>query len=150
MLDSTSIITFVVANTEGNIHESPKFYRQMYHYENDLFIQNRLYPQGNDGATNLYDKFRNIIVSEFNELLQCDGDWTSESSGSVCSEHIHSEGVHYRDYHYNSSVTMFYPQSKANVAKNHVMTVGHEGICPHCGKPYTEYNRFSHSNCQPE
>ena len=61
MLDGTSIITYVITDLNEPIHENPKIYRQMFHYDNGLFMQNRLYPQGNDGATNLYEKFRNFV-----------------------------------------------------------------------------------------
>lgn len=147
MLDSTSIITFVIPNLDGKIHETPKYYRQMIHYNNNLFIQSRLYPQGNDGATNLYDKFRNIVMNEFNELLQCDGNWNSEIGYRTVGDHTGTDGIHYPDYLYNSSVTMFYPSSKADEIKDQVVHIGHNGICPHCGKKYTSGGRFSHDSC---
>ena len=75
MLDNTSIITFVVNGIEGPIHKIPKVYRQMFHYDGDMFVQSRLYPQGNDGAVNLYDKFRGIVTEEFYSLLNVDNEW---------------------------------------------------------------------------
>lgn len=70
MLDATSIITFVVQGINDDIHKIPKVYRQMYHYKDNLFVQSRLYPQGNDGATDLYEKFRGFMIKEFSSLLR--------------------------------------------------------------------------------
>ena len=145
MLDTTSIITFVIDNTEGPIHTIPKYYRQMYHYENSLFIQNRLYPQGNDGATNLYEKFRGFIIEEFADLLHIDGDWATNIGPGYCTQHIiESKGKHYRDYNHNSSCSIFYPKAKANTALGHKMTIGHEGICVNCGAEHSVSGRLNH------
>lgn len=145
MLDTTSIITFVIDNTEGPIHTIPKYYRQMYHYENSLFIQNRLYPQGNDGATNLYEKFRGFIIEEFADILHIDGDWTTSIGSGYCTQHvIESNGKHYRDYNHNSSCSIFYPKEKAKTALAHKMTIGHEGICVNCGATYSVTGRLNH------
>lgn len=145
MLDKTSMITFVVNNVEDTpIHEIPKLYRQMYHYENGLFIQNRLYPQGNDGATNLYNKFRDFIIEEFTEIMNVEGDWDVACGTRACTSHIHSEGTHYRDYTYNDSCSIFYPISKFENVNRHVMTIGHDGICVKCGGNYSVSSRLNH------
>ena len=143
MLDTTSMITFVVTELEGDIHRIPKVYRQMYHYENNLFIQNRLYPQGNDGATNLYDKFRGFMIEEFSELLGAD-DWKHVIGRDACKSHIISVGVHYPDYNYNKGISIFYPRNNEPSVRNHVMTIGHEGICVNCGKQYSRGSMLAH------
>jgi hypothetical protein len=150
MLDSTSIVTFVVSDLDGNIHETPRFYRQMFHYDNGLFLQNRLYPQGNDGATNLYEKFRGFFVEEFASLLNLEENWDVEVGAGVCSRHVRKEGTHYEDYRCNNSCNIFYPHSKKNAVYNYVMTIGHQGICAKCGKPYTCGGRLSHQRYDEE
>lgn len=153
MLDKVSIITFVVENLNGDIHNIPKVYRQMYHYEKNLFVQNRLYPQGNDGATNLYDKFRNIMIEEFTELLGTDNEWKHKVGPEYCSPHIR-EGrgyMHYRDYGHNRNVSIFYPENNEPKIQEQVMIIGHMGICVNCGKPYQHSGRFNHmwrSECE--
>ena len=144
MLDTTSIITFVVNELNNPIHEQPKFYRQMFHYDDGMFMQNRLYPQGNDGAVNLYDKFRNFVIEEFSELLNEKGEWTVDDGPKACKSHVSSHGVHYKDYHTNNSCNIFYPISSRNKQENHVMIVGHNGICAKCGKPFSSNGRLSH------
>lgn len=146
MLDKTSMITFVVNSVDdGPIHNIPKNYRQMYHYDNGLFAQNRLYPQGNDGATNLYDKFRNFVIDEFTEILNVDDKWTVDVGYSHCERHIDSVGKHYRDYYHNNSCSIFYPTSKRNEVKNHKMVVGHDGICVICGGECSIAGRLNHA-----
>lgn len=149
MLDNTSIITYVVEDINSNpkIHLIPKNYRQMIHYSDGMFMQNRLYPQGNDGATDLYNRFRGFVIEEFNEILGNDSDWDVEEGSRVCCDHVRSSGVHYRDYHSNDRCNIFYPHAKANSMARQIMRIGHEGICLHCGREYTEANRLSHSTC---
>lgn len=144
MLDGTSFITFVVKDLSEPIYENPKFYRQMFHYSNEMFLQNRLYPQGNDGATNLYDKFRDFMIEEFSELLHTDGEWEVKKGRNECINHTNSIGQHYKDYHSNNSCGIFYPIASRNKLVNHVMTIGHDGICARCGKPYNHSGRLSH------
>ena len=144
MLDNTSIITYVVNELSEPLHDVPKFYRQMVHYDNGMFVQNRLYPQGNDGATNLYDKFRGFVIEEFAKMLHEDGDWDVEVGVRPCKAHIASYGTHYRDYHYNNSCNIFYPKTSKEKIRAHIMKIGHEGICTKCGKPYSYSGALSH------
>ena len=147
MLDETSMITYVIDNMDEEIHNIPKYYRQMFHYDGEMFLQNRLYPQGNDGATDLYSKFRSFVIEEFNELLENDEEWNVETGYSVCTIHTESDGAHYRDYVSNRSCNIFYPRSKRNLIANRRMHIGHTGICPCCGEEYTYSNNISHPSC---
>ena len=142
MLDTTSIVTFVAKEINDDIHKIPKVYRQMYHYKDNLFIQSRLYPQGNDGATNLYDQFRGYVIKEFSSLIGANGEWTYECGTRACTTHINSRGKHYRDYNYNANVGIFYPTSKEFDIQSLVMTVGHESICVNCGRTFNESARY--------
>ena len=142
MLDATSIITFVVQGINDDIHKIPKVYRQMYHYKNNLFIQSRLYPQGNDGATDLYEKFRGFVIKEFSNLLGVNGEWTYKNGPIYCTSHINSVGKHYPDYKYNENTGIFYPTSKESDIQNLVMTVGHETICANCGHTFNDSARY--------
>lgn len=146
MLDKVSMITFVVDKLEGDIHKIPKVYRQMYHYEKNLFIQNRLYPQGNDGATNLYDKFREIVVEEFTDLLSVEGGWKHKVGPGNCTAHARNAeySMHYPDHTYNRNATIFYPTNNEPSIMNHIMTIGHKGICVNCGKEYSYGSRLTH------
>lgn len=142
MLDTTSIITFVVEKINNDIHKIPKVYRQMYHYKDNLFVQSRLYPQGNDGATNLYDKFREHVIKEFSSLIKANGEWTYERGTRACTTHINSIGKHYHDYEYNNDCGIFYPTNKRSDICGLVMTVGHRTICVNCGREFDERARY--------
>jgi hypothetical protein len=145
MLDGTSMVTYVVSDLDMPLHEAPRYYRQMFHYDNGLFLQNRLYPQGNDGATDLYTKFRNMVITEFTDLLGTNNEWEMEVGYQVCCDHTESYGVHYKDYRHNRQCNVFYPKSKKMTVKDHVMTIGHTGICTKCGRQYSNSSRLSHS-----
>ena len=142
MLDETSIITFIVQEINDDIHKIPKVYRQMYHYKDGLFVQSRLYPQGNDGATNLYDQFRGYVIKEFSDILGINGEWTYKMGSSYCTKHINSIGKHYPDYEYKRDTGIFYPTSKESDIQNLVMTVGHETICANCGRTFDDSARY--------
>ncbi len=146
MLDKTSMITYVIPTLEGDIHETPKVYRQMYHYKNNLFVQNRLYPQGNDGATDLYAKFRDFVIEEFIPLLDVDDKWCAQQG---TGGYVNSLGVHYRDYGNNRKCGIFYPLSREDDARNQKITIGHDGICLRCGIRYSDSYRFEHSGSCP-
>lgn len=142
MLDTTSIITFVVKKINDDIHKIPKVYRQMYHYSDNLFVQSRLYPQGNDGATNLYDQFRGYVIKEFSSLLRVNGEWTHKAGYDYCVKHINSIGKHYTDYYCRDDTGIFYPTNKESDIQNFKMTVGHETICANCGRTFNESSRY--------
>ena len=144
MLDKTSMVTFVVNGIEGKIHEIPKYYRQMFHYDNDLFIQNRLYPQGNDGATDLYAKFRGFVIEEFSDMIDVNDDWVS-SEGAY--NRINSYGTHYRDYNSSYKCATFYPRARMSKVNGHRMNIGHDGVCIYCGETYTASWGFAHDRC---
>lgn len=130
MLDHTSIITFV-HNREMENYEEGKIYRNMFHYDNGTLIQGRIYPQGNDGATDLYKEFRGIVQEEFSKLLGLNrNDWVRRTCD--CSENTASYGVHYADYIHFRECNASYPREMPGAANN-VVAIGHERICVNCG-----------------
>lgn len=130
LLDGTSIITYVHDHATED-HEEGKIYRNMFHFNNGTLIQGRIYPQGNDGATDLYRTFRRFMQIEMTKLLGLNADdWLKKSGG--CGNNVASYGVHYRDYECFSECNVSYPREMLNAANN-VVRVGHERICPWCG-----------------
>lgn len=146
MLDKCSIITYVVDNTDQEMHLKGKIYRQMFHYNNNLFVQSRLYPQGNDGATNLYDKFRCFMYDEFTELLNLDkNEWENKVGNNVVRDWINHNGNHYPDTNYNRSVGIFYAKEQKDKIAS--FTVGSSSYCFYCGEKQDPGNRLSHQSC---
>jgi RNA binding exosome subunit len=130
MLDETSIITYV-HNHATEDHEEGKVYRNMFHYYDGTLIQGRIYPQGNDGATDLYSEFRHIVQSEFTKLLGLSKDeWIKRTC--KCDDNTSSYGVHYRDYLNYTECNVSYPKEMPMSAYNTV-PIGHERICVNCG-----------------
>lgn len=132
MLDGTSIITFVNDHIPEN-WEDGKIYRCMFHYYDALLIQGRVYPQGNDGNTDLYKVFRSFVQDEFSKLLNLtDNKWTKVTSRSVES-FTSSIGNHYRDYAAFSNCCVSYPKEKPECLSRTVY-IGHLPMCVCCGK----------------
>ena len=142
MLDSTSIITYVV----NTLADTCKIYREMFHCKGTTIIQSRIYPQGNDGATDLYKHFRGIVQEEFAKLFNLPSNqWVFKSGTSSYSNIVTHVGKHYRDLNYHDDCAIFYPVGHT---KETNMIIGHDCICPYCGRPQTNSSGiFSHSSC---
>lgn len=145
MLDSTSIITYV-HNTMPEDYETGKVYRNMFHLGGDgVLMQGRIYPQGNDGCTDLYKEFRTIMQRELTSMLGLENDkWTKRDGIS----NVESMGHHYRDYNNFKSCNMSYPSERPQ-CRHQVITVGSDRLCPHCGLSADGlgYNYLSHPHC---
>ena len=145
MLDSTSIVTFV-HNHVPTDWEDGKIYRCMFHYGKDILVQGRVYPQGNDGRTDLYKVFRNYVQDELAPIIGLtDTVWRKKEDRDV-SGNVDSYGVHYRDYTTFENCNVSYPRERSE-SRNNVINIGHSGICAYCGKPITENGRISHCIC---
>lgn len=146
MLDKSSFITYVLEDIEDNIHEQGKLYRNMFHVNLDSckFIQGRIYPQGNDGSTDLYAKFRSVVQKEFAGLLGLnENTWKFKN---VEGKDTESHGSHYRDYNCQSDCKVFYPTEKGN---NGFVVIGWDDIlCPYCGEVTRYSDRLSHYSCE--
>lgn len=142
MLDNTSIITYVVDKGE-DVQTSGKIYRNMFHFGNNILVQSRVYPQGNDGATDLYKKFRDFMQTEMAAMLGLETNmWTIKSGTGACREWTDSHGSHYKDYLSFSGCNVTYPSERRSDI--HKIDIGHDGICPRCGRTHT---RESYLNC---
>lgn len=131
MLDTTSIITYV-HNHATEDHEEGKIYRNMFHFSNGTLVQGRIYPQGNDGATDLYKEFRGIMQGELTKLLELDNnDWIKRTCD--CSNNTASHGAHYCDYLNFEECNTSYPREMPYAANN-IVEIGHDRVCPKCGQ----------------
>lgn len=146
MLDATSIITFVHDHVPTD-WEDGKIYRCMFHYGQNILVQGRVYPQGNDGNTDLYKVFRNYVQNEITPLIGItDTTWTKKTSGDVAGN-VSSCGLHYKDYVQFSYCNVSYPRERS-LAKDNVIMIGHTGICPYCGREFSaDKGAISHANC---
>ena len=129
MLDKTSIITYVHDHATED-HEEGKIYRNMFHFDNGTLIQGRVYPQGNDGLTDLYKEFRRIMQIELSKMMGIADDWYRRARR--CDSNTQTYGVHYPDYLNFDGCNVTYPSCMPDAADN-VVRIGHERICPYCG-----------------
>lgn len=147
MLDGTSIITFVHDHMPTN-WEDGKIYRCMFHYGNNILVQGRVYPQGNDGRTDLYKVFRNYVQDELSPLIGItDTVWRKKENGCV-GDNVESYGSHYRDYVNFSFCNVSYPRERSDSSGN-VIDIGNTSICPNCGREMIHEGNgtISHNSC---
>jgi hypothetical protein len=145
MLDSTSIITFVHDQNTNDIVNEGKIYRNMLFYHENTLLQSRVYPQGNDGCTDLYREFRFIMQKELAELLGLERNkWTKRNSIT----NVESIGSHYRDYTSFDDCNISYPTERPECTVE-VIIVGSERICPYCGESaeHLGASYLSHTSC---
>ena len=148
MLDSASIVTYV-HNTMPENYETGKVYRNMFHLGGDgVLLQGRVYPQGNDGCTDLYKEFRLIMQTELAKILELSANkWIKRSAVS----NVESVGQHYRDYNHFYDCNISYPTERTQ-CQHQTITVGSHRICPYCGKSADTLGSgyLSHSMCSVE
>ena len=141
MLDSVSIITFVHDEVPEDFATEGKIYRNMFHFDNNTLLQSRIYPQGNDGCTDLYAEFRAIMQKEIAQMLGAVNSWHDVDAINVS---FNSYGNHYKDYYYSNRHVSYI--GNGNCVRS--MDIGHINICPNCGAEEHLYsNRITHNNC---
>ena len=148
MLDKTSIVTYVVG-THDDVQTSGKIYRNMFHFgvDNNILVQGRIYPQGNDGATDLYKKFRDFMQTEFAGLIGLEENmWKIKKGISACRSMTETHGVHYPDYLNFNSCNVSYPSEIFIDIDDHIK-IGHDGICTNCGEEMNASDKLAHSYC---
>ena len=148
MLDGTSIVTFCV-DTAEDVQTGPKIYRNMFHYGENILMQSRVYPQGNDGNTDLYKVFRELMHEEMTTMLDIsENKWNVYAGPQYCKSATTSIGSHYKDYHSNRACNISVPLAKIDTVEfNGNLHVGHMGLCVACGEPLTHSNELSHYRC---
>lgn len=149
MLDSTSIITFCV-DKDDDVQTDLKIYRNMFHYGENILMQSRVYPQGNDGNTDLYKVFRELMQEEMATMLDIkENKWDVYTGSKVCQLATTSTGPHYKDYNMNRSCNISVPVEKRFTTSIDTgdLHVGHTGICVACGEVNNSSNGLNHYNC---
>lgn len=147
MLDGASIVYYTVDKKyNGTDFEfEPKINRCMFHIGEDKLIQGRVYPQSNDGDQTIYTEIRNIMQKVTAEMFGVNNLWVLSKGINNCSSVINTVGIHYPDYINFETCNVSYLKPVKNVKK---ITVGHEGICPKCGKPHTNHNSILCYECE--
>lgn len=142
MLDPSSMVFYTVEDDyDGDeYYTQPKVNRQMFHYQNEKLVQGRLYPQGNDGFSSEYKKYRNIVQEIISKIYDFPNLWTCLKGTSKCEEHISSAGTHYRDYENFSDCNISILKDSKN---EYDVEIGNEPICIECGERHDTEDNIS-------
>ena len=132
MLDGTSMVFYTTdeKNPAKDYWKQPKINRQMFHWGEEKLIQGRLYPQDNDGNSEAYTPYRNIVQKILSEIFQFPNLWKTTKGIDEAEKYICSEGTHYRDYENFDNCTLSRVAGSENTK---YITVGHTPICVECG-----------------
>lgn len=149
MLDGASIVYYTVDRKyDGTDFEfEPKINRCMFHIGEDKLVQGRVYPQSNDGDQTIYTEIRTIMQKVIAEMFGVDNLWILSKGTSACDSVIKTNryAIHYPDYINFETCNVSYLKPVKNIKK---ITVGHEGICPKCGKSHTNHNSILCPECE--
>lgn len=149
MLDETSVVFYTVdGKYDGNELElEPKINRNMFHIGEDKLIQGRVYPQTNDDKNSIYEQFRNIMQKVIADCMGKPNIWKLKRGTCACAEVIESKGVHYRDYENFNDCNVSYLKLDNDSYNENEIIVGHEQICPCCGKVHKREDCIECEDC---
>lgn len=151
MLDEVSVVFYTVdKNYDGRDFElQDKINRCMFHIsrENGFFVQGRVYPQDNDGSNSVYKSIREIMQKIIADSWGVENLWGAPKKGEeYCRMVINHCGKNYADYfnYSNCNVSLLKGENIENVKK---INVGHDGICPCCGREHDEEETITCYRC---
>lgn len=141
MLDSSSMVLYTVSSDyNGNeYYTQEKITRQMFHYEDGLLVQGRLYPSKNDGHKDHYDQPRQLVQSVMAEIYDLPNYWTVKRNNIY--NYIDSDGTHYRDYNHFDDCTL--SVHKEIDPEGKYVHIGHDPICIECGDEHDEERQIN-------
>ena len=157
MLDSVSFVTYMVNQNADKNHpeKSDKIYRNMCHYENNVLVQGRMYPQSKDGCTDLYKTFRYLMQENLCTMLNIpyvtdsgnkNDTWVLKGASEDYTENIGQHGVHYADTENFHDCNVSY--IRKNWTDDFFITIGSKGICACCGRIIEDSGHISHNTCR--
>lgn len=136
MLDGSSMVLYTVdASYEGNEYwNQDKINRQMFHWGEEKLVQARLYPQDNDGDSEAYTPYRNIVQCIISTIFDFPNLWTLKKGTEDASRYILSYGTNYKDYYYYGNCNISRIKGSENENK---FCVGESPICIECGNRHS-------------
>lgn len=143
MLDQTSMVLYTVdADYSGDeFWNQDKIIRQMFHWGEEKLIQGRLYPQSNDGHSDVYRPYREIVQKLVSEMWDFPNRWTVSKGTAAAGKYITSYGTNYQDYSHYDDCTLSRVRDSNNES---YIIVGEEPICIYCGE---EHNFEENISC---
>ena len=157
MLDSVSFVSYAVDKDADrlNPNRTDKIYRNMFHFDKNVLIQGRMYPQSKDGCTDLYKVFRDIIEKTLCECLNIEfvtdsngnDTWIKKGRSRDYRYNQQHTGAHYHDTESFNDCSISYIRGFWD--DNFVMDIGNRGVCANCGETITYEDAISHGDCDP-
>jgi len=119
--DDVTYITYFVGRGADTKHpdRSDKIYRQCMHLRSDnkMLVNGRIYPQGNDGQTDIYKIMNENFFNTMSLSLKKIG--ISKENAFITTD-----GANYKDYYYNRQCMLY--SSEDN--EDYSMTIGHTAL----------------------
>ena len=165
MLDKVTMITYAIElhsettlNTTGEVVTGeqrpelfPKIYRNVFHWDElHRLIQSRVYPQGNEGCTDLYAVFRHKVQ----ELISQANGWETNNWTNRKRKHmdftVAGDGsTNYADWSYsNMSGNLSTPGHAIDQYSTERFVIGAEPICVRCGQRHRRTNTLFCESCR--
>lgn len=152
MLDKTSIVVYTIDSKFNgeNFELEPKINRCMFHYNNGILIQGRVYPQCNDSDSELINNFRNVVQKVIADCEKVSNLWTLKKGIKNVREYADTDykSVHYRDYeHFDTcTVSLIKEFLNNNDDINDVVDIGHAPISVVTGNEHDVKNNIEGDN----
>ena len=154
MLDGTSMIFYTLPmDYVGNDFETQEKERRcVFWYENNTLGESRVYPDGreSDGNDLTYgDQFREIMQKVIADCLDRPNLWTVKKG--TFGHSVVDRGNHYPDYiHYKDCSISWLKDQNGNIDRKNVLHIGHDAICPCCGKEHNCSDNIVCDDCREE
>lgn len=153
MEDKVSFVYYTVnpkVNEKGiHLENDPKITRCMFHIGENKLIQGRMYPQGNDGATDKYKETREIVQRTIAECLGVVNDWNVVKGVWECEEVTTTKGCHYPDYsNFDDCNVSYLKVNGLAVNDKRKIVIGSKHTCPSCGRRHNTQGNIECSDCQ--
>ena len=151
MLDPSTFVFYTVdmAYSGNEMELQPKINRCMFHLGDDLMVQGRVYPQGNDGNLDMYQAIREICQKVIADCMGVPNLWVNRKGSSECSTVTASYGTHYKDYLCFNDCNVSYLKGTEN-NEHKLIRIGHDPICPRCGEEHSENENILCPDCSGE
>ena len=152
MLDPSTVVMYTVKETyEGTDYEmEPKVERCLFHLGERKFIMGRVYPQGTDGAADVYRQWRTIFQQIIAECMGETNYWKTDKDNCNKLSQIKSRGTHYRDYEYgycDIAGWSYLKPTSDTVPSDRKIIIGATPICPCCGEEHYVEDNIECEHC---
>jgi hypothetical protein len=155
MLDPSTVVVYTVdSEYNGKDFElQDKINRCLFHVGESKFIMGRVYPQGTDGADDVYREWREIFQYVLATCMDVPNYWKTEKDRSLKNMQHESKGTHYEDYiqSYCDVAGWSWLKTTPDAMYSPVkIKIGHRPICPCCGEEHDEQGTIECCDCFEE